>query len=211
MNTTLICKNREKYANAIKAAREANKSLATLEGALSVFTKFWNNGFNVAAKEFGYVRPSDFTKAFKSGAKGAFNSVMFGTNAKGVRVLGIWKAVKVQDMAEDKSVIDANGRVTHPYVYDANGHVVTKDVWCEVKRWTPSLLFEVMAQSQYSDMVDAVEDQAKNEGIELARENVEYIAERAITKIRKANAVGTDLIPAVKTSDDAQTTNQKIA
>ena len=206
----IIAKSSEKYANALKAAREANKYLTTLDGAMGVFTKFWNTGFDKAAKEFGYSKPSEFTKAFREGEKGKFNACMFGTNAKGVRVLGIWKSVKVQDMAEDKAVIDANGRVTHPYMYDENGKPVTTDVWKEVKRWTPALLFEVMAQSQYADMQDSVAEAAKSEGIEMPQENVEYIAMRAIEKVRKANAKGTDIIPAVK-SEKTQATGKKTA
>lgn len=181
----------------MKSAREAGKAVTTLEGAIGVLTKFWNKGFDKAAAEFGYSKPSDFGKAFRDGAKGAFNAVMFGTNTKGVRVLGVWKSVKVQDMAEDKAVLDANGRVTHPYKYDAAGNVVMADVWKEIKRWTPALLFEVMAQSQYADMQNAIAEVATADGIEMPAENVEYLAARAIAKVRKANAAGTEVVPAV--------------
>lgn len=213
MNTQMICKSSEKYANMMKAARDAGKAVTTIEGALAVLTKFWNKGFDKAAKELGYGKPSDFGKAFREGANGAFNSVMFGTNAKGVLCLGVWKSVKVQDMAEEKAVLDANGRVTHPYKYDAAGNVVMADVWKEVKRWTPALLFEVMAQSQYADMQTAIEEVATADGVEIPAENVEYLAARAVEKVRKANATGKEVVPAVPaaTSKKAAATSKKTA
>lgn len=203
MNTQIIIKNSEKYARAIKAARGADKALTTLEGAFGLISKYWNNGYDKAAREFGFAKPTDLRRAFMAGKDGTFAPVMFGTGAKGVRVLGVWKSVKQYDMAEEKAVVDAQGRTTHPYLYGADGKPVTADVWKECKRWTPSLIFEVLAQAEYAAMQSAMAEVATEQNI--PQENVEYLAQRAIEKVHKANSTAAkeDLQPVLKFEEPA--------
>lgn len=185
MNTYVVTNESEKFAKVMKSAREADRALTTMDGALSVVTKFWNNGYCDAARELGYAKPSDFAKAFRAGANGKFHPSMFDENKKGVEVLGVWRNVKLYDTDPKKAVIDANGRTTHPYMRNDLGEIVTRDMWREVTRWTPATLFEVMVQSEYASMLDAMADVATEQNIPA--ENVEYLAQRAVEKLHAAN------------------------
>ena len=204
MNTYVITNESEKFAKVMKSAREADRALTSMDGALSIVTKYWNNnGYNDAARELGYATPSAFAKAFRAGANGKFHASMFDVNKKGVSVVGVWRNVKVYDTDPKKAVVDANGRTTHPYMRNDLGEIVTRDVWREVTRWTPATLFEIMVQSEFASMLDTMDDVATEQNI--APENVEYLAQRAVEKLHAANkkAAKEDLQPVLNFTEPA--------
>lgn len=207
MNTHVITNESEKFAKVMKSAREADKALTTMDGALSVITKYWNNGYNDAARELGYDKPSAFAKAFRAGAKGKFHPSMFDTSKKGVNAVGVWRNVKVYDTDPAKAVVDANGRTTHPYARDLKGDIITRDVWREVTRWTPATIFEVMVQSEFASMLDAMAEVATEQNIPA--ENVEYLAQRAVEKLHAANkAAAKDKLQAVLNFEEPAATTE---
>lgn len=185
MNTNFIIKNNERLNNCWKATGKACDKLSVLEGALAEITKFWNKGFNLAAKELGFGKPSELCAFVSNSMKNhEFHDMMYGIDKKGDEFLGLWKRVKLEDKSVEP-IVDAKGRDTYPYLRDEQGKIVEQDQLKPITRWSPKIVFELLLQNEYANMQDKVRDVLAENGLD--EELTDALAARAVEKMHAEN------------------------
>lgn len=148
MKTEIIFKS-ELYKNVRKGVKSADKKCKDVMGAMGIITKFWNNGYGDAAKVLGFSKPSELRTYIVKTIKNldGLHENLHAVNDKKEVIYAVWAERYALDMDDEKCVIDAKGNKTYPYILDKDGNKVKESYFKLIKSWTPSLVFEILAQN----------------------------------------------------------------